>query len=50
VPTPELRLEGLYDIGSQMAREFATISLEERESVTVPTFNSAGEAIKSEIK
>ena len=43
-------LDRLYDIGSKMARDFATISREERENVTVPTFNSAGEAIKSEIK
>jgi len=42
-----LSLDDLYDVGSQIARNFATTS---PENVTVPTFNSAGEVIKSEIK
>jgi hypothetical protein len=45
-----MSLDSLHDVGSQMARDFATISPEERGNITVPTFNSAGEAIKSEIK
>jgi len=45
-----MSLDHLYDIGSQIARDFATISPGGHDNIAVPTFNSRGEAIKSEIK
>ena len=45
-----MSLDRLYDIGTLTAKEFMENPRKERLAIAIATFNSAGDAIKSELK
>ena len=50
IPPISISLQTLINTGEQAARQFMSVAAEERNADAVPTLDTLGEAIKSEVK
>lgn len=50
IPEISTSIDTLYEVGSAMSLEFSKLTPEERQDLKIPTFNSAGVAMQSEVE